>query len=39
MQDLYADSKDNSAFLHAHLQMADDLLKHYKATLGPLAVA
>ncbi|MEO6277512.1 hypothetical protein [Roseateles sp.] len=33
LQDLYAASKDNQAFLHARLHLGDDVLKPYKATL------
>ena len=33
VQALYAASKDNQAFLHARLQLGDDLLKPYKATM------
>jgi hypothetical protein len=33
VQDLYAASKDNQAFLHARLQLGDDVLKPYKATI------
>jgi hypothetical protein len=33
VQDLYAASKDNQAFLHARLQLGDDVLKRYKATI------
>lgn len=33
LQDLYASSKDNQAFLHARLQLGDDVLKPYKATI------
>jgi hypothetical protein len=33
LQDLYAASKDNQAFLHARLQLGDDVLKPYKATI------
>jgi len=32
VQDLYAASKDNQAFLHARLGLGDDVLKPYKAT-------
>lgn len=34
VQDLYAASKDNQAFLHARLQLGDDLLKPYKTTIA-----
>lgn len=34
VQDLYAASKDNQAFLHARLRLGGDLLKPYKATLA-----
>ena len=34
LQDLYAASKDNQAFLHAHLRLGDDVLKPYKATIS-----
>ncbi len=33
VQDLYAASKDNQAFLHARFGLGDDLLKPYKATI------
>lgn len=33
VQDLYAASKDNQAFLHARLHLGDDVLKPYKATM------
>lgn len=33
IQDLYAASKDNQAFLHAHLNLGDDVLKPYKVTI------
>jgi hypothetical protein len=33
MQDLYAASKDNQAFLHARLQLGGDVLKPYKAAI------
>ena len=33
VQDLYAASKDNRAFLHARLHLGDDVLKPYKATI------
>ncbi|BDI06097.1 hypothetical protein [Sphaerotilus microaerophilus] len=33
VQDLYAANKDNQAFLHARLQLGDDVLKPYKATI------
>jgi hypothetical protein len=33
LQDLYAASKDNQAFLHARLHLGDDVLEPYKATL------
>jgi hypothetical protein len=34
VQDLYAASKDNQAFLHARFGLGEDLLKPYKATIG-----
>ena len=34
VQDLYAASKDNQAFLHARLRLGDDVLKPYKATIS-----
>lgn len=34
VQDLYAASKDNQAFLHARLGIGDDPLKPYKATIS-----
>lgn len=34
VQDLYAASKENQAFLHARLHLGDDVLKPYKATLA-----
>lgn len=34
VQDLYAASKDNQAFLHARLGLGDDPLKPYKATIS-----
>ncbi|MCK9487889.1 MAG: hypothetical protein M0Q42_00525 [Xanthomonadales bacterium] len=34
VQDLYAASKDNQAFLHARLALGGDVLKPYKATLA-----
>ncbi len=34
LQDLYAASKDNQAFLHARLSLGDDVLKPYKATIA-----
>ena len=34
IQDLYAASKDNQAFLHARLHLGDDVLKPYKAAIG-----
>lgn len=34
VQDLYAASKDNQAFLHARLHVGDDVLKPYKATIS-----
>ena len=34
VQDLYAASKDNQAFLHARLRLRDDVLKSYKATIS-----
>ena len=33
VQDLYAASKDNQAFLHARLHLGDDVLKPYKAAI------
>jgi len=33
VQDLYAASKDNQAFLHARFSLGDDVLKPYKSTL------
>ncbi len=33
VQDLYAASKDNQAFLHARFALGDDVLKPYKATV------
>lgn len=33
VQDLYAASKDNRAFLHARFGLGDDVLKPYKATI------
>lgn len=33
LQDLYAASKDNQAFLHARLHPGDDVLKPYKGTI------
>lgn len=33
MQDLYAASKDNQAFLHARFALGGDVLKPYKATI------
>jgi hypothetical protein len=33
VQDLYAASKDNQAFLRARLHLGDDVLKPYKATI------
>lgn len=33
LQDLYAASKDNQAFLHARLHLGDDVLKPYKAAI------
>lgn len=33
VQDLYAASKENQAFLHARLHLGDDVLKPYKATM------
>jgi len=32
VQDLYAASKDNQAFLHARFALGDDVLKPYKVT-------
>lgn len=34
IQDIYATSKDNQAFLHARLGVGDDPLKPYKATIS-----
>lgn len=34
IQDLYAASKDNQAFLHARFALGDDVLKPYKATMA-----
>lgn len=34
VQDLYAASKDNQAFLHARLGLGDDQLGHYKASVS-----
>lgn len=34
IQDLYAASKDNQAFLHARFALGDDVLKPYKATIS-----
>lgn len=34
VQDLYAASKDNQAFLHARFHLGDDVLKPYKVTLA-----
>lgn len=34
VQDLYAASKDNQAFLHARFALGDDVLKPYKAAIG-----
>ena len=34
VQDLYAASKDNQAFLHARLHLGHDVLKPYKATIA-----
>jgi hypothetical protein len=33
LQDLYAVNKDNQAFLHARLNLGDDVLKPYKITI------
>jgi hypothetical protein len=33
LQDLYAVSKDNQAFLHARFALGSDVLKPYKATI------
>jgi hypothetical protein len=33
LQDLYATSKDNQAFLHARFRLGDDVLKPYKTTI------
>lgn len=33
VQDLYAASKDNQAFLHARFELGDDVLKPYKTTI------
>jgi hypothetical protein len=35
IQDLYAASKDNQAFLHARFGLGPDQLKPYKATISP----
>ena len=35
MQDLYAASKDNQAFLHARCSLGDDVLKRHKTTIDP----
>src|SRR5262252_2657679 len=34
MQDLYAATKDNQAFLHARLGLGDDQLRPYKASVS-----
>ena len=34
LQDLYAANKDNQIFLHARLNLGDDVLKPYKTTIG-----
>jgi hypothetical protein len=34
VHDLYDGSKDNQAFLHARLDLGDDVLKPYKAVIG-----
>ena len=34
VQNLYAASRDNQAFLHARFRLGDDVLKPYKATLA-----
>jgi hypothetical protein len=34
VQDLYAASKDNQAFLHTRLHLGEDALKPYKATIS-----
>jgi hypothetical protein len=34
VQDLYAGSKDNQAFLHARLNLGRDQLKHYKTVIS-----
>ena len=34
LQDLYAASKENQAFLHARLSLGDNVLKPYKATIA-----
>lgn len=34
VQDLYAASKDNQAFMHARFALGDDVLKPYKATIS-----
>ena len=39
IQDLYDAHKDNQAFLHARFGLGADVLKPYKETLGPLALA
>ena len=33
LQDLFAANKDNQAFLHARLNLGDDVLKPYKTTI------
>jgi len=33
VQDLYAASKDNQAFVHARLHLGDNVLEPYKATI------
>ena len=33
IQDLYAASKDNQAFLHARFSLSDDVLKPYKGII------
>jgi hypothetical protein len=34
VQDMYAASKDNQAFLHARFDLGADILKPYKATIA-----
>lgn len=33
VQDMYAAGKDNQTFLHARLNLGDDILKPYKVTI------